>query len=227
MSRAFHPPDTLSKDDVRKIADVRRDVWTSGFKGLFYGSAAGYGMHTAGRIVHDRILPDDTKARIRTIFNMSKKQPLFSRNTAFLSFLAGGAFGSFIMATTTGKNEVHELHDIFHINEKKKETNTKYQQIVEGAQRDSVDDGIGAIQVNDMEENSDTRKKRRLSRRRTVADRLAKGRGLSDSHGGHWLDEEEEMSMTQKQRSLRRRTMTKRLEEGKGLSDSHSGKWES
>ena len=71
----------------------------------------------------------------------------------------------------------------------------------------------------------DIRRKRRLSRRKTVANRLATGRGLSDSHGGLWVDDEEGSSMTQKQRSIRRRTMTRRLEEGTGLSDSHSGKW--
>lgn len=112
--------------------------------------------------------------------------------------MAGGALGSFLMATTTGKNEVHELHDIFHINEKKK---------------------------ND-DENINVMRQRTLSRRKTISSRLEKGRGLSDSHGGHWLDEEE-LSMTQKQRGIRRRSMTQRLEQGKGLSDSHSGKWES
>lgn len=212
MSRAFHPPDTLSKEDVRKIADVRRDVWTSGFKGLFYGSISGYAVHTACRVTHDKVLPDTVKSKIRQILNKSSRHPIFTRNTAFLSFMAGGALGSFVLATTTGKNEVHELHDIFHINEKKKETQTPYQKLME--------DG--------KENNLDTRKKRRLSRRKTVANRLANGRGLSDSHGGQWLDEGEgEVSITQKQRSIRRRSLTKRMEEGRGLSDSHSGKWQS
>lgn len=256
MSRAFHPPDTLSKEDVRKIADVRRDVWTSGFKGLFYGSAIGYTMHTTSKIIYTKILKDDNsknknniKTKINKLFKVTKKQPLFTKNTAFLSFLAGGALGSFLMATTTGKNEIHELHDIFHINEKKKETKTKYQKIVDDAAASSLSyDGQSSINVDnkiltggnindndndDDNDNSNTRKQRRLSRRKTVAHRLSKGRGLSDSHGGHWIldDNEKEggenATMTQTQRTIRRKSMTKRLEEGRGLSDSHSGKWQS
>ena len=34
MSRAFTPPDTLSPDDVRTVADVRRAVWINGIFGL-------------------------------------------------------------------------------------------------------------------------------------------------------------------------------------------------
>mmetsp|Transcript_22183 Transcript_22183/g.25671 ORF Transcript_22183/g.25671 Transcript_22183/m.25671 type:complete len:218 (-) Transcript_22183:270-923(-) len=217
MSRAFHPPDTLSKDDVRKIADVRRDVWTSGFKGLFYGSAAGYTLHTASKFFYNRVLSEKNKSKIRAAFDINKSKPIFTRNTAFLSFMLGGSLGSFLLATTTGKNEVHELHDIFHIGEKEKPL-TPYQRSIENAKK------VGGDYNNDT---SFDRKRRRLSRRKTRADRLQKGRGLSDSHSGHWLEEDETTTMTQQNRSSRRQNMTKRLEEGRGLSDSHSGKWES
>lgn len=201
--------------NVRKIADVRRDVWKSGFTGLFYGAATGYVTHTSLRLIHDRILSDATRTKIRAIVQIPKKHPVFSRNTAFLSFMAGGALGSFLMATSTGKNEVHELHDIFHINEK--DTRTSYQKAVDEGRMNST---------LDKTDDANSMKSRRLSRRRTVAKRLEKGHGLSDSHGGQWLEEDGDKSMTQEQRTIRRRVMTKRLEEGKGLSDSHSGKWQ-
>mmetsp|Transcript_5342 Transcript_5342/g.7945 ORF Transcript_5342/g.7945 Transcript_5342/m.7945 type:complete len:227 (+) Transcript_5342:2683-3363(+) len=224
MSRAFHPPDSLSKEDVRKIADVRRDVWTSGFKGLFYGAASGYTLHTTCKLIHDRLLNDNTKAKLRSLFNATKGNPLFTRNTAFLSFMGGGALGSFVMATTTGKNEVHELHDIFKIGEKETKKVTPYQESIQKDKEKMMVDASASVLGDGVEDIND-RKKRRLSRRKTVANRLEKGRGLSDSHGGHWVEDERDGSMTQKQRAIRRRTMTKRLEEGKGLSDSHSGRW--
>ena len=139
--------------------------------------------------------------------------------------MAGGALGSFLFATSTGKNEVHELHDIFHINEKKKNTKTPYQQRVEEGKKIDISDKTNDIDNDEVIDNSETRKMRRLSRRKTVANRIEKGRGLSDSHSGHWVDEGD-TSLTQQQRTIRRRALTKRMEEGKGLSDSHSGKWE-
>lgn len=71
------------------------------------------------------------QSKIRTVLNKSRSNPVFSRNTAFLSFMAGGALGSFLMAMTTGKNEIHELHDIFHMNEKVKYDRSNYQKLVE------------------------------------------------------------------------------------------------
>ena len=38
------------------------------------------------------------------------------------------------------------------------------------------------------------RELRRLKRRETVIDRMAYGHGLSDSHGGHWTEEDEKQS---------------------------------
>ena len=204
----------------RKVADVRREVWKSGFQGLFYGSISGYTLHTTMKVIHNRLLSETTKSKIRSFLNVSKKHTIFSRNTAFLSFMAGGALGSFLLATTTGKNEVHELHDIFHINERKKD-GTDLDLEREKLQKEEEED--------EKVMTGDARRKRMLSRRKTMFNRLEKGRGLSDSHGGHWIEEDdnETLSMTQKQRGIRRRTMTKRLEEGRGLSDSHSGTWRS
>ena len=42
MSKAFTPPDTMSQDDILRVADVRRAVWTGGFKGLAVGLSVGF-----------------------------------------------------------------------------------------------------------------------------------------------------------------------------------------
>jgi len=41
MINFFFPQDSLSKDDVRRVADVRRDVWRGGFSGLMAGTLTG------------------------------------------------------------------------------------------------------------------------------------------------------------------------------------------
>jgi hypothetical protein len=103
MSRAFHPPDTLSKDDIRTIADVRREIWTNSMKGLGIGTLTGFVAYSIASIGQHRL----------KLWNLSST--VLNRNTAFLSVLLGGALGSFIMSVTTGKNQVHNLHPIFEI----------------------------------------------------------------------------------------------------------------
>jgi hypothetical protein len=103
MSRAFHPPDTLSKDDIRTIANVRREIWTNAMKGLAVGTLTGFTGYAVASIGHYR-------------FKLWKLSPkALNRNTAILSVLLGGAIGSFVMSVTTGKNQVHHLHPIFSI----------------------------------------------------------------------------------------------------------------
>jgi hypothetical protein len=111
MSR---PPETLSSENLRTIAEVRRDVWTNGVRGLAYGSLCGYGLHTIARIGDER----QWWTKILTpkgITTTATKRLALTPNTAFLSFLLGGAVGSYLMAVTAGKNAVHRLHDIFEI----------------------------------------------------------------------------------------------------------------
>jgi hypothetical protein len=103
MSRAFHPPDTLSKDDICTIADVRREIWTNSMKGLGVGTLTGFTLYAVASIGQHRW----------KLWKLSPK--VLNLNTAFLSVLLGGAIGSFIMSVTTGKNEVHNLHPIFSI----------------------------------------------------------------------------------------------------------------
>lgn len=206
MTRAFTPPETLSKEEIRTIADVRRAIWTDAFYGMAVGSLSAVAMHTLAGFASRRGLV---------------KSLNLNRNTALFSFLAGGAFGSFIMATTTGKNQVHKLHDIFQVGSKKDK---------EASLRDPA---------------SEERKRNRLLRRKTLQETLEHQRGLSDSHGGKWapedefsssmeekdyavkVDPEEERRMRQMNRVMRRKTLQDTLEHQHGLSDSHGGKWAS
>lgn len=202
MSRSFG--DNLTKEDVKTIADVRRDVWTSGFKGIGYGSATGYILHTTTRFIHNNILNDATRKKLKA------KNIVFNRNTAFFSVMAGGALGSFLLATSTGKNEVHQMHDIFEIG--KHDSKSPYQQVYERSKLQALEEDAAAI-----------REKRRLSRKISVNRRLTEGQGLSDSHSGIWLDDEREgnpMTEDEKRRSVRRVTMSKRMDESQGLSSS-------
>jgi hypothetical protein len=83
MSRAFSPPSqTLSNDDIRPL----RDISINGLVGLGTGSLAGLAAHTAARIGNRRswwALP-------------------LNKNTAFLTFMLGGAAGY-----AAGTNNVH------------------------------------------------------------------------------------------------------------------------
>jgi len=139
MSRAFTPPDTMSKDDIRTVADVRRSIWTNGLTGLGLGSSGALVVHTVASLGMRRGL---------------WKLPL-NRNTAMLSTMLGGASGSFIMATTAGKNEVHNLHPIFRLGAKETKKPT--------------DDGFDVIRKEqEMEKN-------RLIRRATMENSLSAG----------------------------------------------------
>lgn len=198
MTRAFTPPDTLSNDEIKTIADVRREIWTQAFQGLLVGSFSGFGLHMLAKFGNNR-----------GFWKLST-----NRNTALLSVLLGGALGSFVNATTTGKNEVHNLHPIFQVGAKPppidySQSNSPYQkQLEEMRQRE--------IELQILESRRDRtateqeylekarREKNRLYRRESLSQSLQKGQhGLSDSHGGHWVengteDEEDESQKEQR-----------------------------
>ena len=92
--------------------------------------------------------------------------------------MAGGALGSFLLAVTRGKNRVHQLHDIFEVG--KLDTRTPYQKERDDSQIDSRE--------NSTEHLAQERQKRITARRNTVRRRIEEGHGLSDAHGGHWLE---------------------------------------
>jgi hypothetical protein len=165
------------------MADVRRNIWTSGFKGLGYGSAIGFIGYACSSFIYNRL--DDVR---------KKKVPIqFNRNTAFFAVMCSGALGSFLMSTTTGKNSVHEMHPIFEIG--KKDNLTPYQKAFEESQQAAED--------------VDVYRQRMISRRKTIKNRMDSQHGLSDSHGGKWDPSDEENDEYQ-QRKVDRRLALKR-----------------
>lgn len=83
---------------MRTLNTVRKEIWSNAFYGLGLGSLSGFLIHSlAAQASHRKWL----------------KNLQTNRNTAFMSVMLGGAIGSFVLATTTGKNEVHQLHSIF------------------------------------------------------------------------------------------------------------------
>ena len=116
MSRSFTPPSTLSKEEIRTIADVRRDIWTNAFYGMAGGSVGGLALHAVAHLTN--------KAGLT-------KLPL-GRNTLFAAFFLGSACGSFTNATVAGKNQVHNLHPIFEVGAEK--PGSTYQDAIERAQ---------------------------------------------------------------------------------------------
>mmetsp|Transcript_23387 Transcript_23387/g.67392 ORF Transcript_23387/g.67392 Transcript_23387/m.67392 type:complete len:225 (-) Transcript_23387:95-769(-) len=216
MSRAFSPPDTLSKDDIRTLGDVRRNIWTAGFTGLAYGSVTGFASHSIIKYVYNK-LPEKQKLKMAAPNDVPFR---FTRNTAFLSVMVGGAVGSFVMATAAGKNRVHKLAPIYEAGKKEGVVSSAggmsdYQRDLQRAQ--------------EREEEIRERNRRRLSRRKTMRQRLEEGHGLSDSHSGNWADDnntsQSETWERNRRRMSRRATVRHRLEEGHGLSDSHGGHW--
>jgi hypothetical protein len=157
MSRAFTPPETLSKEEIRTIADVRRDIWTNSFRGLCIGTVAGFAIHATAHMGHRRGL---------------WKMSFLNRNTAFLSVLLGGAVGSFVMSVTTGKNEVHNLHPIFQVGARPSNTS------------DGINTMGNSDSVLDREDRERNRLYRRAT---LIKSMEHVGGGLSDSHGGQWV----------------------------------------
>lgn len=92
MSRSFTPPDTLSKQEIRSIADFRRDNWTNSFYGMGYGAATGVAGHSIlSFLVSREYLPLKTK---------------LNRNTALFTVLLCSSLGSVV---------AHNLHPAFEV----------------------------------------------------------------------------------------------------------------
>lgn len=236
MTRAFTPPETLSKEDIRKVADVRRDIWTSAFWGMGVGSVGCFALHTLAQVASRR--------------GLIKGANTLNRNTALLSFLGGGAFGSFIMATTTGKNEVHKLHPVFEVGSKQEYEQSliraqQREENLRSLERDRLVrrasqgvEGGEVVSISSLDGERQERARNRMMRRKTLQDRLLHGQGQTDSHGGRWapedarfegqvvyVDPDEEREMRQRNRMLRRKTLQDTIEHGRGQTDSHGGKW--
>ena len=121
MSRAFTPPDTLSQDDIRTVADVRRAIWINGLFGLGTGSVIGMGCHIILQSLQKKYissvdgLSSSTSSTVASkgktsnastsswIYKCLKPLPPLGKNTFLLSLLGGGALGSFVLSTTAGE----------------------------------------------------------------------------------------------------------------------------
>lgn len=113
MSRAFAPPDTLSPDDIRTVADVRRAVWINGIFGLGAGAVTGTVSHLVLQTLQKKYIgePSTLDGRIATgkvngaswIVKCLRPLPPLGRNTFMLSLMGGGALGSFVLSSTAGE----------------------------------------------------------------------------------------------------------------------------
>ena len=164
---------TLSKEDKLILANVRRSIWSSAVKGMGYGSIGCFLTHSVALMAQNR--------------GMFKGG--LNRNTAMLAFLGGGSLGSFLMASTTGKNEVHNLHPIFEIGQNKREIPdglTEYQRSMHKSKHQQPSTTTEFVQGDELPQEL---KKNRITRRKTLQGTIDHGHGLSDSHGGQWADD--------------------------------------
>lgn len=137
-----------------------------------------------------------------------------------LSVLGSGALGMFLFATSTGKQEVYKLHPIFQVGAMPKGELDYSKRLQKAKELDSLDNNTD-LDVQKLEQV-------RVFRRQTMKDTLQNHRGLSDSHGGHWYQQEEkplDMDELKGNRLVRKQTVRDALQNHRGLSDSHGGRW--
>ena len=235
MSRAFAPPDTLSQDDIRTVADVRRAVWINGLFGLGAGSVTGCVTHLGLQMLQRRYVVGSDTATTNaaqkssssatagktaapkintnsTIYKLLRPFPPLGKNTFLLSFLGGGALGSFLMSTTAGKNAVHLLHPIFNIGRDEYAGKSPYQVAMSKAaqkgQQNSSSDGTETQQRQQQQHEGD-------------------GTTIMNENSIAAAIEADELDITHhRKRTLRRQASIKRrLEHGHSLSDTHSNTW--
>jgi len=142
-----------------------------------------------------------------------------NRNTGMLTVLGSFAFGTFFMASTTGKEMVHLLHPVFQAGWAEPEHELTLPKLdYETTRKNSVD----LRQLREL----------RTTRRQSLMDTIhhSKG-GISDSHAGRWVEETTDSAVVDRQqlremRVARKRSLMDTLHQGgRGISDSHSGRW--
>jgi len=193
MTRGLYPPQSLSKEDIMTLAQVRKDIWLNAAKGFFLGGSVSYLGHRIVRFAHNRKLIDKS----------------LGKNSAFAVVMIGSALGSFLMATTTGKNSVHALHPVFQRGAqpaavplddtaKANYKDAKYRAQAAEDLRDVRNHSLSLVRERSLkreqleaETNPEDLQRNRVSRRKSLASSFATGHGISDSHGGHWTDKEE------------------------------------
>ena len=85
--------ETLSREDFRRVADVRRAIWRDGMIGLVAGLGLGYAAQAAFRRV--------------------ARPAVWKGQHTGAAVLAGGALGSFLAAMRRGRPEVEAVGDVF------------------------------------------------------------------------------------------------------------------
>ncbi|CAB9511502.1 expressed unknown protein [Seminavis robusta] len=160
MTRGHSPPSSLTSEDIVSLAMVRRDIWKSAMTGFVVGGTGSFLLHKTAEYL--------SKHR-------SKVLPLtLTRNTAFATVMMGASLGSFLAATTTGKNQVHHLHPIF----QRGNTNANTVPLV------------NAVDISPEDAERLERERNRIMRRASLNQAIrAPGHGLNDSHGGHWVQD--------------------------------------
>ena len=89
----------MSKENYQAMNHVRKEIWSKGIYGYAVGSSSCVLLHTLTSAFKKHLYPALPMA--------------LNRNTLVASFFLGGTVGSFVLASVAGKNEVHNLHDIF------------------------------------------------------------------------------------------------------------------
>jgi hypothetical protein len=195
------PPPSLSKEDVKTLGDVRRDIWTQAWYGMGIGSACGGIVHAAASY--------GSRKKLWGPFHAT-------RNSLMAAIIMGGTLGSFLMATTTGKNEVHNLHPIY-------QRGAIHPPL---ASSDAEGGGDSASSSSSSYREGLQRAQLRESDLRT----LERSRTLSHRAPLPIVEEVDELSVERVQRErnrlFRRASLSQQLDgKGGGLSDSHGGKW--
>lgn len=199
MSRP--PPSSLTSDDLLALAQVRKDIWVNAAKGFLAGGASSYLLYRATKLAQD-------KGWLKNIL----RSPL-SKNAGFASVMVGASLGSFVLASTTGKNSVHTLHPVFARGSKRAvvpadddDASVNYRDAKYRAQahedlRDIKNKSLSLArsrtqvreQLMDADEAPDARQeleRNRILRRESLSKSFRAGQGLSDSHGGHWVQDQ-------------------------------------
>lgn len=113
----------LDDEELKRVADVRRDVWRGAFRGMLSGACAGF----AGCVI----------ARNTQRFAYAKHSKYM-----VAAVLVGSAFGAYLGAVTAGKNSIQLISDVFQKNAKPASRYQQLQQEAAQQQREAMQDAF-------------------------------------------------------------------------------------
>ena len=113
--------EVLDRDSLRRLNEVRKEVWRGGAMGLVLGLAIGHVAFLASRKV-------------------PALRKMHSRNTRLAFVLCSGAFGSFLFSTVRGSNSIYFLSDVFQKGSPTAEVQTYESKRIAALQRDNAGD---------------------------------------------------------------------------------------